>query len=160
MILAINNPAYWCRVLAQRLLFAALKVDPVDVPVHTGTEGLVVVSAEADVQHGRAVLECPDQRAMGAVLAAGVCVVEVDLLVPRRGQQPRRRGGRKDDGGDGIVWRLRELELGCCEGGGGGGVAVAVSFLYLCVPMPRAHGNAVDDVPGAMMGGRRGGREF
>lgn len=118
MTFAINHPAHWRRVLAQRCLFAALEVDPVDVPVHTGTEGLVVIFAEANVQDRSTMFECPDQRAVGAVLAAGVCVVEIDLLVPRRSQQPRRHGRREDDGGDGVVWWLREFELGCCERGG------------------------------------------
>lgn len=40
-----------------------------------------------------------------------MCVVEVNMSVPRRDQQSRRRARRESDGGDGLCGVLSELEL-------------------------------------------------
>lgn len=110
MFPAVDDPPYWSGMLVQDGLLAALEVDPLDLPVHTGAEGLVVVGAEADVHHGGAVLEGSQQRAVRA-LALALRLVQVHILVPGGGEQPRGRFGRKHECGDSIVRGLRELEL-------------------------------------------------
>lgn len=79
MLAAIDDPPYGRRVPAQRRLFASGQVEPPYLPIHAAAEGLVVVRAEAHVQHGRAVLYRPDQRALlalgGGGGGGGLCVV-------------------------------------------------------------------------------------
>lgn len=41
----------------------------------------------------------------------GVCVVEVNISVPRGHEQSRRGAGRECDGGNGLCGVLRELKL-------------------------------------------------
>lgn len=121
---AKHDPPHGRRVVAQGDLVAGLEVEAAHLPVHTRGEGLVAVGAEADVHDGGAVLVRLQQRAVAATAAAGVVagaallvgVVQVHVLVPGGDQQPRRRVGREVERRDGVVGRLRELELRCCFG--------------------------------------------
>ncbi len=63
-------------MLAEHRLLATRQVEPRYLPVHAGAESLVVVRAEANIEHGRAVLDGPDQRALLALGGVGgLCVV-------------------------------------------------------------------------------------
>ena len=117
MFPAIDDPPHRRVVLTQDGLIAGLEVYPSDMPVHTGTEGLAVVGAEADVHDGGAVLESPYQDPSSnltvSLASSSLRVVQIHILVPRRGQKACRCVGREGERGYGIVWRLGELELRC-----------------------------------------------
>ena len=116
---AIDNPPDGSGVFAQDSLVAGLNVDSPDSPVHAGSESLAVVDAETDVHNGGAVLEGAHQAALarlaiGLIPRSGLRLVQVHVLVPGGSQQARGRVRGEGEGGDGVVRRLRELELRCC----------------------------------------------
>ena len=81
-----------------------------------------VVDAETDVHNGGAVLEGAHQAALarlaiGLIPSFGLRLVQVPVLVPGGSQQARGRVRGEGGGGDGVVRRLRELELRCCVWG-------------------------------------------
>ena len=81
---------------------------PLHLPVHARAEGLVVVRSEAHIEDRRAVFILLDQ--LSARLFA-VCFIQVDMPIPRRHEQPRRRAGRELHRGDRVGWGVGELEL-------------------------------------------------
>jgi len=82
-------------------------VIPPYFPVQSACESLLVILAKADVEDWRAVLELLQQLAAGL----GVGVVEVDIAVPGRDEEPCGRGGRELDRRYGFGGVLREFEL-------------------------------------------------
>lgn len=85
---------------------------PVDPPIHARGKRLVIVSAEADIQHWRSVLVRVQQ--MRGVWAAGK-VIAVQVPIPRRNEELGAGAWRKVEGGYCIARRRRELVLCGCH---------------------------------------------
>lgn len=68
-------------MLRDKSLVARLQIQLLHSPVHARGESLVVVNAKADIHDWGAMLKGTDQGSMAAV-SIGMCVVEVDVLVP------------------------------------------------------------------------------
>lgn len=76
---------------------------PLHLPVHPSAEGLVVVRSEAHIEYGRAMFILLDQ--LSARLFT-MCFIQVDMFIPRRYEQPRRRVGSELYRGNRVVRRI------------------------------------------------------
>lgn len=81
---------------------------PVDSPVHARCVGLVVVCAEADIEHRRSMLICVDQFGIHGTICK---IIVVDILVPRGDKQLGAGFRRKYQGGHCVAWWRRKLDL-------------------------------------------------
>ena len=64
MFPTIHDSPHGRSVLAQDGLLARLEIDALDLPIHAGAEGLVVVLAKTDIHDGGAVLDGLQEGAM------------------------------------------------------------------------------------------------
>lgn len=71
---AIDHSSYWRSMLADDGQVAALQIDPSHRPIHARAVGLIVVCAEADVQHRGAMLKGLQECAM-ASFAIGMRII-------------------------------------------------------------------------------------
>lgn len=116
MLLAVYDGSDWCAMRAQYCLFACLEIYPsslvsiyieratlgslpLDLPIHTCAEGFIVVGAEAHIEYRGSVLVLLDQPSAHILV---LCIIQVNVLVPRRDQQPCGGIGREFEGGDRI----------------------------------------------------------
>jgi hypothetical protein len=69
---------------------------PLHLPVHTSCESFVVIGSEANIEYWRSVLKLLDQLATRFLV---LCIIQVDMLIPRGNQQECGRIRREFEGG-------------------------------------------------------------
>jgi hypothetical protein len=83
---------------------------PLHLPVHPSRESFIIVGSEAYIEYWRSVFILLDQLAARFLV---LCIIQVDMLIPRRNQQQCRRFRREFEGRYRVGWWLRKLELDC-----------------------------------------------
>ena len=81
---------------------------PLHLPIHARAKGFIIVGAEADIEYRRSVFVLLDQ--LSACILV-LCIIQVDIFIPRRDQQPCWRAGRELEGRYRVGGGLRKLEL-------------------------------------------------
>jgi hypothetical protein len=81
---------------------------PLDLPIHPGAEGLVVVCSEAHIKYRRAMFILLDQPSTRLFT---MCFIQVDMFIPRRHKQSRGRVGCELECRNRVAGGARKLEL-------------------------------------------------
>lgn len=84
------------------------------IPIQPSGKNLILILTEAHIEHGRSVLELLQQLSLTYITILVTQVIQIDILIPRRHDEPRGVWFRRElEGGDGIGGRGCHGKLVC-----------------------------------------------
>ena len=102
---------YPVRLLSVVVNFCYVEVLLLHLPIHSSCKSFIVVRSEANIEYWRSMLILLDQ--LSTLLFGTMCIIQVDVSIPRGYQESRRRIWSEFQGGYGVGGGVQKLELDC-----------------------------------------------